>query len=101
LLVAFDEFQGNGAQVMHLESLLPDYLILSASMTKDLASNRQSVRRLESLLSACSGLLIKPILPYKESGHTVTVCQEMGFDLTLQPARPKSVRKLEELSITT
>jgi hypothetical protein len=101
LLVAFDEFQGNGAQVMHLESLLPDYLILSASMTKDLASNRQSVRRLESLLSACNGLLIKPILPYKESGHTVTVCQEMGFDLALQPARPKSVRKLEELSITT
>jgi EAL domain-containing protein (putative c-di-GMP-specific phosphodiesterase class I) len=101
LLVAFDEFQGNGAQVMHLESLLPDYLILSASMTKDLATNRQSVRRLESLLSACNGLLIKPILPFKECSHTVTVCQEMGFDLALQSAGRKAERNLEELSITT
>jgi hypothetical protein len=101
LLVAFDEFQGNGAQVMHLESLLPDYLILSASMTKDVASNRQSLRRLESLLNACNGLMIKPILPCKECGHTVAICQEMGFDLALQPARRKAERDLEELSITT
>ena len=36
LRVAFDEFQGNGAQVLHLKSLLPDYLILAANMTKDL-----------------------------------------------------------------
>ena len=28
LRVAFDEFQGNGAQVLHLKSLLPDYLVL-------------------------------------------------------------------------
>ncbi len=27
LRVAFDEFQGNGAQVLHLKSLLPDYLV--------------------------------------------------------------------------
>ena len=51
LLVAFDEFQGNGGQVMHLESLLPDYLVLAANMTKDLTSTRQPLRRLESLLA--------------------------------------------------
>ncbi len=36
LRVAFDEFQGNGAQVLHLKSLLPDYLVLAANMTNDL-----------------------------------------------------------------
>ena len=39
LRVAFDEFQGNGAQVLHLKSLLPDYLVLAANMTNDLTSN--------------------------------------------------------------
>ncbi len=63
LFVAFDEFQGNGGQVMHLESLLPDYLVLAASMTKDLTSTRQPLRRLESLLAACDELAIKPVLP--------------------------------------
>ena len=53
LRVAFDEFQGNGAQVLHLRSLLPDYLVLAANMTKDLTSTRQPLRRLESLLEAC------------------------------------------------
>jgi pSer/pThr/pTyr-binding forkhead associated (FHA) protein len=100
MLVAFDEFQGNGAQVMHLESLLPDYLILDASMTKDLALTRQPMRRLESLLAACNGLMIKPILPHKESGQTVAVCQEMGFDLLLQSTKRKAVEELERLSIT-
>ena len=63
LRVAFDEFQGNGAQVMHLKSLLPDYLVLAANMTNDLTSMRQPLRRLESLLAACEELAIKPVLP--------------------------------------
>ena len=71
LLVAFDEFQGNGGQVMHLKSLLPDYLVLAANMTNDLISNRQPLRRLESLLTACEELAIKPVLPLGDSGHTV------------------------------
>ena len=87
LLVAFDEFQGNGGQVMHLESLLPDYLVLAASMTKDLTSTRQPLRRLESLLAACDELSIKPVLPRNESGHAIALCQEIGFDLVLQSAR--------------
>ena len=68
LLVAFDEFQGNGGQVMHLESLLPDYLVLAANMTKDLTSTRQPLRRLESLLAACEELAIKPVLPRNDIG---------------------------------
>ena len=86
LLVAFDEFQGNGGQVMHLESLLPDYLILAANMTKDLTSTRQPLRRLESLLAACEELAIKPVLPRGDSGHATALCQEIGFDLVLQSA---------------
>ena len=86
LLVAFDEFQGNGGQVMHLESLLPDYLVLAANMTKDLTSTRQPLRRLESLLAACEELVIKPVLPRNDSGHALALCQEIGFDLVLQSA---------------
>jgi pSer/pThr/pTyr-binding forkhead associated (FHA) protein/EAL domain-containing protein (putative c-di-GMP-specific phosphodiesterase class I) len=86
LLVAFDEFQGNGGQVMHLESLLPDYLVLASSMTKDLTSTRQPLRRLESLLAACEELQIKPVLPRGDSGHAINLCQEIGFDLVLQSA---------------
>jgi hypothetical protein len=91
LLVAFDEFLGNGGQVMHLESLLPDYLILSTSMTKDLTSTRQPLRRLESLLQACQELVVKPVLPRNESGHAIALCQEIGFDLVLQSASAKRV----------
>ncbi|MEX2093460.1 MAG: FHA domain-containing protein [Pirellulales bacterium] len=89
LLVAFDEFQGNGGQVMHLESLLPDYLVLAANMTKDLQSTRQPLRRLESLLAACEELAIKPVLPRNDPGHAVALCQEIGFDLVLQSATRK------------
>jgi hypothetical protein len=86
LLVAFDEFQGNGGQVMHFESLPPNYLVLAPNMTKDLTSTRQPLRRLESLLTACEDLEIKPILPPIESGSVVALCQEIGFDLVLQSA---------------
>jgi EAL domain-containing protein (putative c-di-GMP-specific phosphodiesterase class I) len=86
LIVAFDEFLGNGSQVMHLESLLPDYLILASSMTKDLTSTRQPLRRLESLLQACQELVVKPVLPRNESPHAIALCQEIGFDLVLQSA---------------
>jgi hypothetical protein len=100
LLVAFDEFQGNGSQVMHLESLLPDYLVLAASMTKDLTSTRQPLRRLESLLAACEELVIKPILPHSDSGHAVALCQEIGFDLVLQSATRRAAAPLAELSVS-
>jgi EAL domain-containing protein (putative c-di-GMP-specific phosphodiesterase class I) len=84
LLVAFDEFQGNGGQVMHLRSLLPDYLVLASNMTKDLVSNRQPLRRLESLLTACEELSIKPVLPSGESSHIIAMCEKLGFDLELK-----------------
>jgi EAL domain-containing protein (putative c-di-GMP-specific phosphodiesterase class I) len=100
LLVAFDEFQGNGGQVMHLKSLLPDYLVLSTNMTKDLASSRQPLRRLESLQAACEELAIKPVLPRNDSGHELALCQEIGFDLALLPTKCKIPTPLAELSIT-
>ncbi len=87
LRVAFDEFQGNGAQVLHLESLPPDYLILALGMTKDLTVSRQPLRRLESLLDACKELAIKPVLPNGEVGTALAMCQEMGFDLVLSSAK--------------
>lgn len=91
--IAFDEFQGNGAQVLHLKSCLPDYLLLASSMTKDLTSTRQPLRRLESLLEACTELAIKPVLPRNDSSHVVALCEEIGFDLmltsTVRSVRPK------------
>jgi pSer/pThr/pTyr-binding forkhead associated (FHA) protein/EAL domain-containing protein (putative c-di-GMP-specific phosphodiesterase class I) len=87
LLVAFDQFQGNGGQVMHFESLPPDYLVLDSNMTKDVTSTRQPLRRLESLLAACEDLDIKAILPTIDSSHVAELCQEIGFDLILQSAR--------------
>lgn len=83
LLVAFDEFQGNGGQVMHLESLMPDYLLLAANMTKDLLSTRQPLRRLESLREACEELVITPVLTQVEGSQAIALCQEIGFDLVL------------------
>ncbi len=83
LLVALDEFQGNGGQVMHLRSLLPDYLVLAPNMTKDLVSNRQPLRRLESTLTACEELAIKPVLPPGEQNHVLAMCEKIGFDLVL------------------
>jgi EAL domain-containing protein (putative c-di-GMP-specific phosphodiesterase class I) len=97
LLVAFDEFQGNGGQVMHFESLPPDYLVLAPNMTKDLTSTRQPLRRLESLLSACEDLEIKAILPPMDSGSVVGLCQEIGFDLALQPANRPAVKRAATL----
>jgi hypothetical protein len=85
---------------MHFKSLLPDYLVLAASMTKDLTSARQPLRRLESLLAACEELAIKSVLPHNDSGHGVAVCQEIGFDLMLLSATRKGAPPLAELSAT-
>lgn len=101
LLVAFDEFQGNGGQVMHLQSLLPDYLVLASNMTKDLATSRQPLRRLESLLAACEELSIKPVLPRNESAHGLAMCQEIGFDLALVSAASTAAPAPARLSVTT
>jgi hypothetical protein len=100
LLVAFDEFQGNGGQVMHLKSFLPDYLVLAPNMTKDLALGRQPLRRLESLLAACEELAIKAILPRNDAGQGIALCQEIGFDLVLMPTTCPAPPPLAELSIT-
>jgi pSer/pThr/pTyr-binding forkhead associated (FHA) protein len=86
LRIAIDDFQGNGSQVNHFKALLPDYLILSASMTKDLTLSRQPIRRLESLLQVCNELSIKPVLPPMDCNHSFAMCQDIGFGLILQNA---------------
>jgi hypothetical protein len=101
LCVAFDKFQGNGGQVMHLESLLPDYLVLAPSMTKDLKSARQPRRRLESLLSACNELGIKPVLPPHQSDEALAHCQELGFDLILESPSGQAVAPVAELCLSS
>jgi EAL domain-containing protein (putative c-di-GMP-specific phosphodiesterase class I) len=84
LRIAIDDFQGNGSQVTHFKALLPDYLVLSGSMTKDLTVSRQPVRRLESLMQVCNELSIKPVLPPMDCNHSFAMCQDIGFDLLLQ-----------------
>jgi pSer/pThr/pTyr-binding forkhead associated (FHA) protein len=96
-LIAFDEFQGNGGQVMHFESLPPDYLVLAPNMTKDLTSTRQPLRRLESLLAACEDLDIKAVLPPTDSTNVVALCQEMGFDYVLQQSNRPSLKRAAAL----
>ncbi|MEX0642771.1 MAG: FHA domain-containing protein [Pirellulales bacterium] len=99
-LVAYVEFQGNGGQVMHLKSSLPDYLVLAANMTKDLTSTRQPLRRLESLLAACDELSIKPVLPRNDASHSLALCQELGFDLVLSSATGSATPRRPEMSIS-
>ena len=84
LLVAFEKFQGSGGQVLHLDSMAPDYLLLCDSMLKDLASSRQPLRRLESVRAACDQLEIKPVLPQTTCPQTIDQCREVGYDLRLR-----------------
>jgi hypothetical protein len=100
LRIAFNDFQGNGAQVLHLKSALPDYLVLSATMMNNLTTTRQPLRRLESLLTACEDLAIKPVLPRTDSEHTIALCQEIGFDLVLTSASRPGAQSRAELSLT-
>jgi pSer/pThr/pTyr-binding forkhead associated (FHA) protein len=86
LRLSIDDFQGNGSQVTHFKALLPDYLILAASMTKDLTVSRQPLRRLESLLAVCNELAIKPVLPPMDCNHSLILCQDIGFELLMQSA---------------
>jgi hypothetical protein len=67
-------------------------------MTKDLTSTRQPLRRLESLLAACDDLDIKAILPPMDSGNVVALCQEIGFDLVLQPANRPAAQRARALA---
>jgi hypothetical protein len=100
LRIAFDDFQGNGAQVLHLKSVLPDYLVLSATMMNNLTTMRQPLRRLESMLTACEELAIKPVLPPTDSEHTLALCQEIGFDLVLTSSSRAVAKSRAELSLT-
>ncbi|MFO0790099.1 MAG: FHA domain-containing protein [Pirellulales bacterium] len=100
LLVAYGDFQGTGAQVLNLKAQLPDYLVLSPSMVRDLTTNRQPLRRLESLLEACNELAIKPILPL-ESGGAAALCQQIGFELLLQRSVTTRAPLPAVVSVTT
>lgn len=83
LLLAYDEFQGGGGQVLQLQSVPPDYLLLGESMVKDLMSTRQKLRRLESVRAACEQLAIAPVLPQSRCEQTSVLCQQIGYDLEL------------------
>ena len=83
LLVAFDEFQGNGGQIMHFSSLLPDYLVLAASMTKDLTSARAATAPLGVAAGGLRRIDDQTRAPVQRPRHGVSVCQEIGFDLML------------------
>jgi pSer/pThr/pTyr-binding forkhead associated (FHA) protein len=100
LRVAFDEFQGNGSQVAHFKALVPDYLILAPSMTKDLIVSRQPLRRLESLIGVCDELAIKPILPQVITGHSLAMCRDIGFDLVLHPPKQSAAKPPAEVVTT-
>jgi pSer/pThr/pTyr-binding forkhead associated (FHA) protein len=100
LRVTFDDFQGNGSQVLHLKSVLPDYLVLSASMLNNLTTTRQPLRRLESLLTACEELAITPVLPRCDSDQTIALCREIGFDLVLTPSTNPVANRRAALSLT-
>ncbi|MCI0492529.1 MAG: FHA domain-containing protein [Planctomycetes bacterium] len=83
LLIAYDQFQGNGGQVMQIDALVPDYLVLSESMTKGLHETRQPMRRLESVIAVCEELAIKPVLPPCNCERTIDLCRQSGCDLML------------------
>jgi hypothetical protein len=77
------------------------FVVLSPSMTKDLTSTRQPLRRLESLLEACNELGIKPILPPQSATDTTALCQEIGFDLILDSSTRRASSLVAELSAAT
>lgn len=90
LLIAYDQFQGNGGQVSQLEALAPDYLLLSESMIKGLNNSpdaRQPLRRLESVLSACQDAAVRPVLPAGIPREGLETCRSLGYDLILERNR--------------
>jgi EAL domain-containing protein (putative c-di-GMP-specific phosphodiesterase class I) len=96
LLVAYDEFQGSGGQVMQIDAHVPDYVLVSDTMTKGLLDTRQPMRRLESVFAACDELVIKPVLPRCSCPQTLALCRDAGYDLILQAATHPSMATLAE-----
>lgn len=98
LLIAYEEFQGNGGQVAQFDSCVPDYLLLSENMTKGLSSSgdaRQPVRRLESVLAACEESAVSVVLPLGDCEQTLDACRQLGYDLVLRktPLAPMAIER--------
>lgn len=92
LLLAYNEFQGNGGQVTQLDKVTPDFIVLSDSMTKGIATTadaRQPLRRLESIVAACEDLMVTPVLLPCDCQPATEICRQLGFRWGLQPLAPE------------
>ena len=96
LMLAFKEFQGNVGQLAQFDAGMPDYVLLSESITEGLPDTRQPLARLESLPAACEQLGIKPVLPRCDCSESLAQCRQAGYDLALESMATKLSAKLAE-----
>ncbi len=84
LLLALVGFQGSSGQVSELESVAPDYLVLSDTMLKGVTAGSQPLRRLQQVLAACQQFGIAAVLPNFSCQRTLGQCRQLGYELTIQ-----------------
>jgi hypothetical protein len=76
-------FQGSSGQVSELESVAPDYLLLSDAMLKGVTAGSQPLRRLQQVLAACQQFGIAAVLPNFACQRTIGQCRQLGYELTI------------------
>jgi hypothetical protein len=100
LLLALVGFQGSSGQVSELESVAPDYLLLSDTMLKGVTAGSQPLRRLQQVLAACQQFGIAAVLPNFGCQRTIGQCRQLGYELTIHgSARGESADRPEMVAL--
>ncbi len=97
LLLALVGFQGSSGLVSELESVAPDYLILSEAMLKGVTAGSQPLRRLQQVLAACQQFGIAAVLPNFACQRTIAQCRQLGYELTIHGSAHGELADLPEM----
>jgi len=79
--VAYRDFQGRRSQINEFATCPPDYLMLSASMTRNICERRHHRQQLNDVLESCEELQCQVIASGLESKEDEAVCRELGVTL--------------------
>jgi EAL domain-containing protein (putative c-di-GMP-specific phosphodiesterase class I) len=87
--VAHVDFLGGPAQVQQRAAFAPDFLVLAASATSDVATNPRQARQLSGVADACVNVGCRAIVASARSRADEDACLKLGLNLVASERQPR------------
>ena len=78
--IAIDDFATGYSNFHHIWKISPDYLKIDASLIKDLDSDENSLKIVQTIINFAKELNIKTIAEFVHSEKIYEICLELGVD---------------------